>query len=122
MSIAITTVLPEPVAIFRAMRGMPSLCSALILGDHGAAVAEALGRAAGHLGEEDRRLGGLTLGEEDAVLAVGSAQCRSSLAVVAVAPGYPASRQLATSWRSSLMSVLSCLRRSSTKRKGELLT
>ena len=84
MSIAMTTVLPEPVAILKAMRGRPgfevSLAFADVVLDPG--VAEFLG----DLGDVDDRLQGLDLAEEELALALGSVQYSSSAAVVGVTP------------------------------------
>ena len=69
MSMAMTTVLPEPVAILKAMRGRPgfdvSLASRSVVLDPG--VAEFLG----DLGEVDDGFQGLDLAEEELLLAVG---------------------------------------------------
>ena len=68
MSIAIRTVLPEPVAILNANRGRPPLWAAFSCADD----VERLGVAEllGGLGQVDRGLGGLDLAEEEAALAV----------------------------------------------------
>ena len=68
MSMAMTTVLPEPVAILNAVRGRPSLRRAFSCADD----VERLGVTdpLGGLGQVDRRLDGLDLAEEQAPLAV----------------------------------------------------
>jgi len=59
--------LPVPVAIFSATRGSPSLCSALILARSFPIQTSPVPRSG--LGQIDRRLSGLALGEQDAVVA-----------------------------------------------------
>jgi hypothetical protein len=68
MSMAMTTVLPDPVAILKAVRGRPSLRSAFSarMTLRAFRVAHALGR----LGQVDGRLRGLDLAEEEAPLTV----------------------------------------------------
>ena len=94
MSIAITTVLPVPVAIFRATRGRPVVVRR-VLGLEPARASRASPCRPGDLGEEDRRLGRLALAEQDAVPRARrlAAQCceqlagdRRDAAVVAGAP------------------------------------
>ena len=110
ISIAITTVLPVPVAIFRPTRGRPALCSALTGSRRRAVVGRAV--PPGDLGQEDRCLGRLALAEEDRILAVGSrspvgeelAACRASRRSSCSA------RHRSTSRRMSLISEFSSTR------------
>jgi len=71
MSIAITTVLPEPVAIFSAVRGSRALVNRVVLVDPTPPVGAGIVPSSGDLGEEDRRLDSLALAEEHSVLATG---------------------------------------------------
>ena len=84
MSIAITTVLPEPVAILKAMRGRPGFDVSL------ASRARSRSRRRRtswrDLGEVDRRFERLDLAEEELLLALGVGPVVESAAVVGVTP------------------------------------
>jgi hypothetical protein len=84
---AMTTVLPEPVAILRAMRGALVVGGVVKSAEPAAEVGLAV--AARHLGQEDRRLGGLPLAEQHRLLARPSvpAQYSSSLRLIGVTHG-----------------------------------
>ena len=68
MSIAMTMVFPEPVAILSAARGRPLLCASFS-GSEPLAPVGVRRVSARHLGQEDGCLRRLALGEDDAVLA-----------------------------------------------------
>ena len=118
ISIAITTVLPVPVAILSPTRGRPSLWSCVLGLEPAAVVGGAV--PTGDLGEEDRRLGRLALAEEHRVVAVGgsAAQCASSLRVYGVTPFQLLARHRSTSRRMSLISEF-CSRRSPVTSKSK---
>jgi len=63
MSIAMTTVLPEPVAIFNAVRGRPELCTAFASSRRRRQSVPDHRPSPGDLGQEDRRLGSLILAD-----------------------------------------------------------
>ncbi len=100
-SIAITTVLPAPVAIFRATRGRPELCWELCSASRGrqsvkpsrpATSARKIAVSAASRWQNRTRSS-----------RVGSAQCSSSLRVVGVTLPYPRWRHRPTSRRRSLI-------------------
>ena len=109
MSIAMTTVLPEPVAILKASRGRPSLRRAFSARMTLRALVSPIFSAASV--EVDRRLGGLDLAEEEASVAVlGAPVGEEVLRDAPSCAGSPGARQRATAWRISLTISFGCCR------------